>query len=170
MSILSYSDLYTPQGKAKSKDLFFEYNKDSVLSLSKELKEGTISLAKLFVTLTVNDPSEVMFAEEVFGDVAFWLKLQLSPVLAEHLPEWRRVSAQKRKQKAFAAIIKEVEENGRSAFTAAKYLIEEPWAAVGTVKQRKAAKAEAEASAEEAYKDNSVEKDIRRLRDSGLLN
>lgn len=85
MSILSYSDLYTPQGKPKSKDLFFEYNKDSVLSLSKELKEGTVSLAKLYVTLTVDDPSEVLFAEEVFGDVGFWLKLQVSPVLAEHL-------------------------------------------------------------------------------------
>jgi hypothetical protein len=170
MSILSYSDLYNAQNKAKTKDLFIEYNKDSVLTLSKENKDGAISLYKLFVTLTTDDPSEVTFAEEVFGDVGFWLKLQTSPILSSELVEWRRVTAQHRKRKAFAAIIKEVEENGRSSFSAAKYLIEESWKQTGSVKEKRAAKLEAEETAEAAFKNSSFEKDIERLKNSGLFN
>ncbi len=170
MPILSHSDLYAANGKARTKDLFIEYNKDSVLSLSKEGKDGAVSLYKLFVKLTVDDPSEVHFAEEVFGDTGFWLKLQLSPVLSDELKDWRKVASQKRKQKAFQAIIKEVEENGRSAFTAAKYLIEEPWKEIGTVKQKKEARAEIADSANAAYKNDSVEKDMARLKTMGLLN
>lgn len=170
MAILTHSDLYSTQNKAKTKDLFVEYNKDSVLTLARENKEGAVSLYKLFVSLTVDDPSEVLFAEEVFGDVGFWLKLQLSPVLSSELEDWRKVTAQKRKQKAFAAIIKEVEENGRSAFTAAKYLIEEPWKEVGSVRQKKQARAESAETAERAYREDSVDKDIARLKSAGLLN
>ena len=55
MPILSHSDLYAANGKARTKDLFIEYNKDSVLSLSKEGKDGAVSLYKLFVKLTVDD-------------------------------------------------------------------------------------------------------------------
>jgi hypothetical protein len=170
MSILSYSDLYNTQGKARTKELFIEYKENSVLSLSKEGKEGAVSLYKLFVNHAVDDPSEVQFALEVFGDVGFWLELQKSPVLSDKLRDWRKVTAQIRKQKAFAAIIKEVEENGRSAFTAAKYLIEEPWLEVGSAKQKKVIKQDIAESAEKAYRDDSINKDVERLRSEGLLN
>jgi hypothetical protein len=170
MPILSHSDLYTTNNKSRTKDLFVEYNKDSVLTLSRENKDGAISLYKLFVALTVDDPSEVHFAEEVFGDVGFWLKLQISPFVSEQLVEWRKVVSQKRKQKAFAAIIKEVEENGRSAFTAAKYLIEEPWKEVGSAAQKRKARVEIAQTAEQAYKEDSVGDDIARLKGMGLMN
>jgi hypothetical protein len=170
MPILSHSDLYTTNNKARTKDLFVEYNKDSVLTLSRENKDGAISLYKLFVALTVDDPSEVHFAEEVFGDVGFWLKLQISPFVSEQLVEWRKVVSQKRKQKAFAAIIKEVEENGRSAFTAAKYLIEEPWKEIGSAAQKRKARVEIAQTADQAYKEDSVGDDIARLKSMGLMN
>ena len=170
MPILTHSDLYSGNGKAKTQDLFIEYNKESTLTLAKDNKDGAVSLYKLFVALTVDDPSEVQFAEEVFGDVGFWLKLQDSPILSSLVLDWRKVASQKRKQKAFAAILKEVEDNGRSAFTAAKYLIEEPWKEIGTVAQKKKARQDIAESADEAYKASSITEDVKRLRNAGLIN
>lgn len=171
MAILSHSDLHNASGKPYSRDLFVEWNKEAILSLAKEPKNGAVSLYKLFVALTEDDPSETMFAEEVFGDVGFWLRLQESPFISSELVEWRKVVAQKRKQKAFAAIIKEVKEGGRSSFSAAKYLIEEPWKLTGTpvASRKKIAKDIAE-SAEKAFEDASITHDMQRLKEAGLMN
>lgn len=90
-------------------------------------KEGLISIKNLFVDLTVDDPTEVTFANEVFGEVGYWLKSRENPTLKPHLEEWRLEADVIRKSKAFKAIVDEVVTNGKSALSASKYLIEEPW-------------------------------------------
>ncbi|MCA9368199.1 hypothetical protein KC887_08155, partial [Candidatus Kaiserbacteria bacterium] len=72
----------------------------------------------------------------------------------------------KRKSKAFQAIIKEVTNDGKNSYAAAKYLIEEPW----KQKRTKAAKEESRATTEEALISSEVSEDLDRLREAGLLN
>ncbi len=72
MPIFSYSDLYNKSNNMLIRDIFSEWNPDALLTLDKNGKEGKICLFKLYMAHTVDDPSEVVFAEEVFGDLFFW--------------------------------------------------------------------------------------------------
>jgi len=90
-------------------------------------KDGYISLKKLFVTHVAEDPSEASFAQALFGDVGYWLRVSNNRELKEVLPAWREEAEILRKSVAFTSMTREVKEGGRNAFSAAKYLIEEPW-------------------------------------------
>lgn len=131
MSMLTRSDIYTPQGSLKILCLIqelapFGSSQEPLFTLREE-KEGFISLKRLFVDHTWDDPSEATFALEVFGDVGYWLKARESKALKVHLTEWREEADVYRKKEAFKAIINEVTSQGKSAFSAAKFLIDEPW-------------------------------------------
>lgn len=122
------------------------------------------SLRELYVLYVVDDPSEATFAEEVFGDVFYWTKLREAPFLQDYLKQWDVVVQVKRKQKAFKAVVSEVEDGGRSALTAAKYLIEEGWR---QDKTKKAVKAKVDSTSKEAA--NFFKDDVERLKEDGLL-
>lgn len=134
MSMLSRSDIYTPQGSLKILCLIQELapfgSKGPIFTIREE-KEGFISLKRLFVEHTWKDPSEATFALEVFGDVGYWLKARESKVLKVHLDEWRMEADVYRKREAFKAVIEEVTSKGKSSFSAAKFLIDEPWKTTG---------------------------------------
>jgi hypothetical protein len=120
--------LYSSQGHKRTRALFWETalpDDHPVMTLNR--KEGYIAIRPLFIELVVDDPSEAIFAETVFGDVAFWENITKAKWMAPYLREWRMICDVKRKSYAFQAVVKEVKEGGRSSFTAAKYLIEEPW-------------------------------------------
>jgi hypothetical protein len=168
MPIFSYSDLYNKSNNMLIRDIFSEWNPDALLTLDKNGKEGKICLFKLYMAHTVDDPSEVVFAEEVFGDLFFWQCLSEANWFQKHIQEWRHLAAIKRKQKAFKAIIQEVENKGRSSFSAAKYLIEEPWK-VGNAAERKKIRKQISDSAEAALGDSSVQSDLKRLKEQGLI-
>lgn len=121
--------IYTPQNSLRVLCLIQEISKhtDEPIFTLRDEKEGFISLQRLFIELTIEDPTETVFAEAVFNDVLYWMKARENRILKPYVEEWRQVADVKRKQIAFSAIISEVKEKGRSAFSAAKYLIDEPY-------------------------------------------
>jgi hypothetical protein len=130
-----------------------------IFSWSNNKDNGYINIKALFIQHTIDDPSEATFAEVVTGDLGWWLEVRESYWIKDHVEQWRRMAAVERKAKAFKAIVKEVEENGRSAFTAAKYLIEEPW----VDRRTKTTKKTSQETSEEAYA--LVNKDAERLQE-----
>lgn len=129
MSLFSKEQLWASNGQARTNSLFSETARPGdtpIMSLNGG-REDLPCLRDLYVPLVANDPSEVSFAEAVFGEVRYWLRLRQAVFMPKYLEEWETLADTKRKQLAFEAILKEIREGGRSSFTAAKYLIEEPW-------------------------------------------
>lgn len=170
MPLFERSDLYNKSNRAFSRELFVQYNPSGPLTLEREDKDGKISLYKLFVALTIEDPTEMHFAEEIFGDCMYWLKIRDDTFISGHLREWRLIAAQKRKEIAFKAILDVIKSKGPSSFTAAKYLIEEPWLTGNSVAHKKLLRKQSEDTSAKAYKDSSVSQDFIRLKEEGLIN
>lgn len=146
-------------------EFFGQFEKDKpIFSLYKEDGyEGTHSLRKLYMQYCVEDPTEVTFAEQVFGDVHYWLIIREQKFIEDALKQYRREADVRRKALAFKSIVKEVKSNGRSAFTAAKFLIDEPWAQGNSVaEKKKIAKGKAETT-QEAYETSQAVEDFKRL-------
>lgn len=165
--LVSSDKLYSASGKMLSRSLFKETNKgdgEPVFTLSPHPQEGLISLRDHFLELTLSDPSEGEFALFVFGSVRFWNNLKKSTWLQEHLTEWRLEADILRKSKAFKAIVQEVENNGKSAFSAAKFLIDEPWKA-----KTKATKEATKATTEAASNRVNLSEHLQRLKEKGSL-
>jgi hypothetical protein len=142
------------------KEHFFSLNREDGF-------RGTRSLRKLFVDLTIEDPTEATFADTVFGDLPYWLSVRDDAFLKNYIKEWRKEADVRRKALAFKAIVKEVKTGSRSAFTAAKFLIDEPWLSGNTVAEKKAiAKSKQETTAEAAEVSKAVE-DFKRLTNKG---
>ena len=120
--------IYTTNLKPKVLCLIKELCKptDKPIFTVRDEKEGLHSLRTLFVSYTVEDASESTFAEEVFGDVGYWLKAREHKFIKPFVEEWREEADVKRKAIAYKAIVAEVRDNGKSAFSAAKFLIDEP--------------------------------------------
>lgn len=162
-------DLWSPHtNQPKTRSLFTETciagdNPKMTLNGGRDEHQNLPCLRDLFISLVVNDPSEVVFAETVFGEVNYWLRLRETKWMKEYLKDWRLVTDTKRKQKAFQAILAEIEEGGRSSFTAAKYLIEEPWKDKRKKEEAAVNKATTRAAAD------SFADDISRLKEDGLL-
>lgn len=129
MALFTKEQLWAANGLPKTNCLFQETKRPGDIPLMSLTgwNDDLPCLRTYYVNLTVDDPSEATFAEEIFGDIRYWFKLREAKFMPQYLSEWREEADIKRKQKAFKAVLKEVEENGRSAFSAAKYLIEEPW-------------------------------------------
>lgn len=165
LSMFSKEQIWTSNNIPRTNSLFKETCRPGdvpIMSLTGG-DESLPCLRTLYVNLTVDDPSEATFAETVFGDIRYWFKLREAKFMPAFLNEWREEADIKRKRKAFKAIIKEVEENGRSAFTAAKYLVEEPWK--GNTQKAKATK---KATTKKAL--TAFDEDLERLTEEGLLN
>ena len=159
--MFTYEQLHNANGVPYSNGLFYQTTIDkstAIFTLGKEHKDGYLSLRKLFIELTVDDPSEAVFAETVFGDVGYWLRLQESGALKDVIGEWREVAEVKRKSKAFTAIVNEIKNETRNSYQAAKYLIEEPW----KPSDRKT-RAATKKTTSDAF--SSVQEDIKRLGD-----
>ena len=173
MAMLTRDQIYTPQNKPKTTSLVFELSQqadiEAVFTLRDE-KEGFISLQKLFIEMTVEDPSEHTFAEQVFGDFPYWLHFRENKVLKKYLVEWRATAEAKRKSLAFNHIINEVKTQGKNSFQAARYLIDEPW----KNKRDPSVKAQSskttnEAHEEALFQNEGFSADLKRLRTEGLI-
>lgn len=167
MPIVNRDDIWTPNNRPKFLCLFQEFKQTAdekpIFTLRDE-KEGLISLKRLFIKLTIDDPTEATFADEVFGDIYWWMEVRDHKMLKPHIDKWREEAELIRKSIAFKALYKEVAEDGRAALTAAKYLIEEPWKTKG----RKAAGKQTTERAAEAVK-NHYKDDYARLKEEGIL-
>lgn len=148
---LKREQIWTPQNHPKFLCLIKELCKHTdvpVFTLRDE-KDGLESLQTLFINLTIEDPTEATFAEVVFGDVFYWLKVRDNKALVPFLTEWRKVAAVKRKSLAYNQIINEVKTQGKSAFSAAKFLLDEP----EEVKAKRKTKAEVQETKDLARND-----------------
>jgi hypothetical protein len=163
MAMFDREQFWTINGIPKTNSLFHETCRQGdqpIMSLHGG--GGLPSLRTYFVNLTTNDPSEYTFAETVFGDIRYWFRLRDAKFLVDLLPEWREEADMKRKQLAFKAIINEVENEGRSSFSAAKFLIDEPWKG-----QKKEVKETRKKTTQKAV--SVFDQDIERLKEEGLL-
>lgn len=166
MAMLTRDQIYTPQNRRKEQSLFVEtcaYHNEPIFTVRDE-KEGYISLRKLYLEYVPKDPSEAVFAETVFGDVGYWLHLRENKTLKPFFEEWREEAEVIRKSFAFKAIVEEVETKGKSSFSAAKFLIDEPW----KDKRNPAVKKQSKETTSKAA--HQVKSDLERLQEEGLIN
>lgn len=180
MPLLQPSQYKSEQGVVRTKSLFYELcydnNEHAVFTLKED--EHThpsgrklIPISQIFIEMAVVDPTGYNFAQAVFGSWSAWEKISNSDKrLVAHIDSWRREADVRRKSQAFKAVVEEVTNQGKSAFTAAKYLLEEGWTSKNarTADGRKA-RAEAQQTAEEAFERSAVSDDIKRLQEQGLL-
>ena len=170
MPLLSHDQMYNASGTASFAPLIVELcsnrierDREKAVFTTRYQREGYISLRKLFVEYVSQDPSEASFAEALFGEVGYWMKVSKHKEIANILPEWREEADIVRKSKAFKAMTKEIEDNGKSAFSAAKYLIEEPWRGRSRAARQKVDSTTKRASV-------AISDDTKRLKEAGLLN
>ena len=179
MALYDFTFTKGDQGVIRTKSLFYELSYDNQEHVLFTLKEHDIelpngrplvALSKIFIDSVMTDPTEYDFAQAVFGSWEVWEKITKQPKLKQHIEKWRREATIKRKALAFRSVLSEVQEGGKSSFTAAKYLIEEPWAVkdARTTDGRKARK-DARETAEEAFERAAVSDDIKRLKEEGLI-
>lgn len=90
-------ELKDAQGRYKTRSLFVETidakvrenGYEPIFTLrAQDLEDGTKSLKKIY--LDMMDPSEMLFAEEVFGTYEHWQKLTECTWFIPHLEQWRK--------------------------------------------------------------------------------
>lgn len=161
----------TPQGKLRTKSLFWEisyWEPDNVIFTLREddlHKNGKVyvSLRKLYLAYCVSDPTEYTFAWEVFGSWDTWNQLSKSNYIKKDIESWRREVEVKIKSEAIRSIAEEMRSGGRSSFGAAKLLLERGWLekdAASQAKQKLKAKEEEEMNKEAL---SLLEEDAERL-------
>jgi hypothetical protein len=82
MPLVSSEKLFTEQGVQRTRSLFRELHSSSeeepVFTLGREEKEGYHNIRTIFIELTVDDPTELTFAEYCFGDYKYWERIATS--------------------------------------------------------------------------------------------
>jgi len=158
------------QGRSRTKSLFVETNTyngfDPVLTLGSRNKDYP-SLRDYYISLVPEDPSEYSFAEAVFGDFMAWEKVRTASWFQPWYEEYQLTASAIMKSLAFKAIIQEAK-GGKSAFTAAKFLIDEPWKVKDATDKRKA-RAQTRASTKAAAESHDFQEDIKRLKELDML-
>jgi len=158
-----YSDNNIPRTAALFKEIVTS-NGDTYAVFTLQKEPGYIKIKDLYLKFCVEDPSEATFALTVFGDIAHWHRIKECEWMKPHLEAWQLHCDTVRKAQAFEAIINEVKTGGRSSFTAAKYLIEEPW----KDKRNPATKRKVKETATKAH--GTYKDDIKTLKEQGLIN
>lgn len=176
MPILSVDQYKTEQGVIRTKSLFYEMVYDTpefAVFTVKEEEHTTpdgrplIPFSRIFVSSLINDPTEYTFAMETFGSWSAWDKIRNSDRrLVKLIEEWRVEADIARKAMAFRSVVEEAQ-GGKSAFSASKYLIEEPWATKGP--DGRSARKRAQETASKAFERAGVAEDVKRLREEGLI-
>ena len=145
MPLFTMSQLKGPNGKCRTKSLFYElsyYDTTDVIFTTKEQDitvkgKAYVSLQQLFINMVPNDPTEYEFAMSVFGSWEVWKTISESPQLKPFVTNWRNEVVVKVKSKAIQAIAEEMKSNGRSSFSAAKLLLDKGWLDNDTASQAK---------------------------------
>jgi hypothetical protein len=122
-------------GVVRTKSLFYELSYDNTEHVLFTLKDQDLdhngrtytSLSNLYRSLVPQDPTEYTFAMAVFGNWHVWDTIRNAPQLKPHVKKWRNEAEVKIKSEAIKAIALEAQSGGRSAFTAAKLLLERGW-------------------------------------------
>lgn len=169
--LFTEAQLRTPQGKLRTKSLFWELSyfepQNVIFTLKEEdiVREGKtyVSLRKLYLSYCVSDPTEYTFAWSVFGSWDTWLQLSRSNYIKKDVEAWRKEVEVKIKSEAIRSIAEEMRSGGRSSFGAAKLLLERGWLddkSASKAKDKLKAKEEEELNAEAL---RNLEEDAERL-------
>lgn len=179
MSMYNLSQLKTENGIIRTKSLFYELSyvdpEYALFTLKEEdmvMPNGKpiTALSKLYIAFATMDPTEYQFAISVFGSWEVWEKMQLTAPLKKPIEKWRKEAEVKLKSLAFESVVKEIQENGRSSFTAAKFLINEEWRSKEDGRTaRKDRNTKDKHSSEEAFEKAGVSEDLERLKSQGLI-
>ena len=145
MPLFTMSQLKGPNGKCRTKSLFYElsyYDTTDVIFTTKEhditVKDKLyVSLQQLFVKMVPHDPTEYEFAQAVFGSWNVWKGISEAPQIKPLVNHWRSEVVVKIKSQAIQAIAEEMKSNGRSSFSAAKLLLDKGWLDSDTASQAK---------------------------------
>ena len=122
-------------GIVRTKSLFYELSYDSPEHVIFTLKDHDVdhngrtyvSISNLYRSLVPQDPTEYTFAMAVFGNWHVWNTIRNAPQLRPYVKRWREEAEVKIKSEAIKAIAEEMQNGGRSSFTAAKLLLERGW-------------------------------------------
>lgn len=164
MALYDSSVLINSTGAMRTTALFKETaskDENPIFTLSNNPKEGYVTLKDIYMDFCVLDPTEVTFADHVFGSWTHWKKISNSNFFQDYILEWREEAAVRRKSLAFKAMIKDVQE-GKNTLVAGKYLIEEPWLG----KSAKAMSSRHKTTREARL---AVDSDIQRLKEAGMI-
>lgn len=162
MPLFSHEQLHSTQGHRLTRSLFKETAKGAdqpVMTLARYPKDDLVQLAPIFIEYVTEDPSEYEFALHVFGNFAHWKLIAESTWMQPYLEEWRMETDVRRKSSSFRRVYEEATSDGRSAYQAAKYLIEEPWKDKRNPKTQKAHQASNTKAAE------GIKDDVLRMKD-----
>ncbi len=160
--MFTHDQLHSTQGHRLTRSLFKETCKpgdEPIMTLSRNPKDDLVQLAPIFLEYVTLDPSEYEFAVHVFGSFSHWKIIAESTWMRPYIEEWRMEADVRRKSIAFRQIADEAQGKGRSSYSAAKFLIEEPW----KDKRKKAVKETAEKTSTKASE--GVQEDVLRLRE-----
>lgn len=133
--LFTEEQLRTPQGKLRTKSLFWELSYFEPQNVIFTLREDDLekngktytSIRKLYLSYCVTDPTEYTFAWAVFGSWDTWQQLSRSNYIKKEVDVWRREVEVKIKSEAIRSIANEMRDGGRSSFGAAKLLLERGW-------------------------------------------
>lgn len=163
MALLEHHQMFNPVGRVKTRKLFLQLSETAEarelapLCLNIVPKDnGKINLRSVFLEFVPDDLTEVTFAEHVFGDVRVWNEILKSGLIDKKVEEWREVADIKRKSRAFRNLVKEVTDNGKNAYGAAKYLIEEGWKPSRTKKDKEAKANTSDKAKQEVFEDDAI--------------
>ena len=180
MALFDFSYTKTETNAIRTKSLFWELDYESEYSLFTLKEEECIHkptgrvllpIGKLFIEMTVDDPTEYDFADAVFGSWAVWDKIRNSDKrLVAEIEKWRLEADVRRKALAFKTLLNEVKNDGKASFSAAKYLLEEGWKKTDarTADGRKD-RAKQREQADKAFDRAGIQDDLKRLKEQGLI-
>jgi hypothetical protein len=128
MPLFTMNQLKGPNGKCRTKSLFYELSYYDTTDVIFTVKDKLyVSLQQLFIKMVPNDPTEYEFAQAVFGSWDVWKTISEAPQVKPFVNNWRKEVVVKIKSQAIQAIAEEMKSNGRSSFSAAKLLLDKGW-------------------------------------------
>lgn len=132
--------------------------------------KGYLSIRKLYVEHTIDDPTEYTFAMEVFGSWEVWCGIRDSsdPKIQKALASARELASVKRQAIAFRAVMDKVKE-GAATFQAERWLVDEPWNDTKPTKDGRKKRKEDAQEAEVTFEKKGLSEDLQRLKDEGYL-
>lgn len=159
----------TDQGIWLTRSLFWELvsvpekRKHCVYTLKDEpltTPDGRVldSFPALYRALCFKDPSEYTLATECFGGWKHWTIISNSKLFKDVVEELREENAVRLKAEAYKYLIKEVESEGKSAYSSAKYLLDH-----GVIKTGDKKKDRARSQIQNKKASNVVSADAKRL-------
>ena len=177
-SIFRQDQLISKGGIHRTKSLFMETSYEDPEYWLMTLKDHDtvsprgqplLSLKRLYVELSIDDPSEYTFASTVFGSWAVWEKLCGSDARIQKVISLARTECDvKRKSLVYRGIMQGVKA-GNASFQAQKWISEEPWKATETATDGRKKRKKQIVVAEAAFEAEGLSGDLKRLKDEGYL-